>query len=224
MRRLLRSRWHKPLTLVAPAAAGVAGALIIAALGAFSATVSQNGSFTSGSIVLRENGSAANCYSAGAASGSIAGGNSYDCTTIDAFGAPTGQLPGAGVSTQTLTFTNVGSANASSFDVTPGSCSAAPTGSFYGGDSSAAFCGKIDVTIGNGASACYFPSQASACPAPSSTDTLAGLAASGAVAIGSGLSAGASTTVVVSTQLDGSAAGPEMGLEATQPFTWTLNQ
>ncbi len=224
MRRLARSGWQRQLTLVAPVAAAVAGAVTISALGAFSATVTQNGTFAGGSIVLKENGSSTNCYSAGVSSGAIVGGNSYACATIDAFGAPTGQLPGGTPNTQTLTFTNVGSSNASSFTLTPGSCSASAGGTFYGGDSSAAFCGKVDVTIGNGASVCYFPAQSSACPAPSSSDTLTGLGSGGSIAIGAGMNAGASDTVVIVTELDPSAAGSDMGLEATQGFTWTLNQ
>lgn len=223
-RRTRPPGWQHSLTLIAPAAAAVAAAVTISALGAFSATVTQNGTFTGGSIVLKESGGSASCYSAGVASGAIVGGNSYACSTIDAFGAPTGQLPGGTPNTQTLSFTNVGSSNASSFTLVPGSCSASAGGSFYGGDSSAAFCGKVDVTIGNGASVCYFPAQSSACPAPSSSDTLSGLGAGGSITIGAGLNAGASDTVVVSTELDPSAAGSDMGLEATQGFTWTLNQ
>ncbi len=190
------------------------------ALGAFSATITQNGTFTAGSIVLKEVGGANTCYSSGGSSGAI-GTNSYSCTTIDTFGAPLGQVPGGSANTQTLTFTNVGSTNASSFTVTPGTCSAAGSGTFYGSDT-AGFCGKVDVTIGNGASVCYYPAQGSACPALSSTNTLAGLTS--AVTIGSGLAAGASDTVVVSTKLDSSATNADQGLAATQGFTFTLNQ
>lgn len=226
MRRFLIAgfSWSAPTTAVAAAVTAAAvGVGTMGALGAFNATITQNGTFASGTIILKENGSSNNCYSAGEASGSILGGNSYDCTSIDVFGAPTVQLSGGGANTQTLTFTNDGSAGASSFTVAPGSCSAAGLGSYYGGDSSG-FCGKVDVTIGNGAAICYYPAQSSACPAPSSSDTLSGLAGESAITIGSGLAAGASDTVVVDTALDGSATGADMGLEATQGFTWTLNQ
>jgi hypothetical protein len=224
LHRISRLGWRGQMTLVAPAAAAVAAAVTVSALGGFSANITQNGTFTGGSIVLRESGSSANCYSAGVSSGAIVGGNSYTCATIDAFGGPTGQLPGGTPNTQTLTFTNVGSSNASSFTLTPSGCAASAGGTFYGGDTSAAFCGKVDVTVGNGASVCYFPPQSSACPVPSSSDTLTGLGSGGSIAIGSGLNAAASATVVVSTELDPSAAGSDMGLEATQGLAWTLNQ
>jgi hypothetical protein len=208
------------------AAVGVVAIAVVAlstmgALGAFNATITQNGTFTTGSIVLKEVGSSNTCYSAGVASGTILGGNSYSCTTIDTFGAPTGQVPGGSTTTQTLTFTNVGSTNATTFTATPGTCSAAGTGTYYGSDT-AGFCGKVDITIGNGASVCYYPAQASACPALSSSNTLAGLTS--AMTIGSGLAAGASTTVVVNTKLDSTATNNDQGLEATQGFTFTISQ
>jgi hypothetical protein len=206
---------------VGVAVAGALAMTTMGALGAFNATITQNGTLTAGTIVLKEVGGANTCYSAGVASGAILGGNSYSCTTIDTFGAPTGQVPGGSANSQTLTFTNVGSTNAATFTVTPATCSAAGVGTFYGGDTSG-FCGKVDITIGNGASVCYYPSQASACPALSSTYTLASLTS--AATIGSGLAAGASDTVVVSTKLDSSATNADQGLEATQGFTFTLNQ
>jgi hypothetical protein len=219
-----RTRTKQRVVTTAVVGAAVAGALAVTtmgALGAFNATITQNGTLTAGSIVLKEVGSSNTCYSAGVASGAILGGNSYSCTTIDTFGAPTGQVPGGTATTQTLAFTNVGSTNAATFTVTPATCTAAGSGTFYGSDT-AGFCGKVDITIGNGASVCYYPTQASACPALSSTYTLASLTS--AATIGSGLAAGASATVVVSTKLDSSATNNDMGLQATQGFTFTLNQ
>jgi hypothetical protein len=213
--------------VMAVAALGAAvsvGVGTIAALGAFSATITGSGTFTAGAIVLEENGSSNNCYSAGVSSGTILNDNSYDCTSVDVFGAPVGQLAGGPANTQTLTFTNVGTSNASTFDVTPGGCTASGSGTFYGGDTSG-FCDLVDVTIGNGAgTVCYFPAQASACPAPSGADTLAGLYVGGPIAIGAGLDAGSTDTINVSTLLDNSASGADMGLEATQGYTWTLSQ
>jgi hypothetical protein len=198
-----RTRTKQRVVTTAVVGAAVAGALAVTtmgALGAFNATITQNGTLTAGSIVLKE---------------------VYSCTTIDTFGAPTGQVPGGTATTQTLAFTNVGSTNAATFTVTPATCTAAGSGTFYGSDT-AGFCGKVDITIGNGASVCYYPTQASACPALSSTYTLASLTS--AATIGSGLAAGASATVVVSTKLDSSATNNDMGLQATQGFTFTLNQ
>jgi hypothetical protein len=208
--------------LVALALAAVLG--VAGAFGAFTATITGNGTFTTGSIVLEENGSSNTCYSAGESSGTILNANSYDCTTIDTFGAPTAQIAGGPANTQTLTFTNVGTLNASSFTVTPGSCTASGSGTFYGNGTSG-YCGEIDVTIGNGAgTVCYYPAQSSACPALSSSYTLSGLYSAGTMTIGSGLAANATDTIVVKTELDPSATGADMGLEATQGFTWTLTQ
>ena len=58
------------MTTVVGAAVATALALTtIGALGAFSATITQNGTLTAGSIVLKEVGSSNTCYSAGVASG-----------------------------------------------------------------------------------------------------------------------------------------------------------
>jgi len=105
-------------------------------------------------------------------------------------------------------------------------CTAAGSGSYYGNDTSG-FCGHIDVTVGNGASVCYYPRAGSACPALSSTDTLATLATattSTPITIGA-LASNASDTIVVKTQIDAAnATNLDQGLQATQGFTWTLNQ
>jgi hypothetical protein len=194
------------------------------ALGAFTAAITNTGTFTAGSIVLEESGSSHTCYSTGSASGQFANGNSYSCSTIDVFAA-TAQEPGAAASTQTLTFTNLGSSNAGSFTVNAGTCSTTPVGTNYGNDSGTAFCGDVDVTIGNQAgTVCYYPAQANACPPPSSAYTLTSLGAAGPLPIGAGLASQASDVLVVTTQLDSAASNEDMGLQATQAFTWTLSQ
>jgi hypothetical protein len=206
----------------------VAGGLAVttmAALGQFNAVITQNGTFTAASIILKETQGANTCYSTGGTNTPFTT-NSSSCTTIDVFGAPVGQEPGSGVNTQTMTFQNVGSASASSFTVGAPTCTAAGSGSYYGNDTSG-FCGHIDVTVGNGASVCYYPAQGSACPALSSTDTLATLATattSTPITIGA-LASNASDTIVVKTQIDAAnATNLDQGLQATQGFTWTLNQ
>jgi hypothetical protein len=226
-RRLLSSRRALLTTIAAVLVAAGVGATTLGALGAFNAVITQNGTFTAGSIVLKETGTVGSgtCYSTGGTNTPFTS-NSYTCTTIDTFGGPTLQEPGGSANTQTLAFTNVGTSAASTFTGSAASCSAAGTGSYYGNDTSG-FCGKVDVTIGNGASVCYYPSQASACPALSNTYTLATLAStwtSGSPFSFGSLAAGASDTVVVKTQLDSTATNADQGLEATQAFTWTLNQ
>jgi hypothetical protein len=187
--------------------------------------ITQNGTFTAASIILKETQGANTCYSTGGTNTPFTT-NSSSCTTIDVFGAPVGQELGSGVNTQTMTFQNVGSASASSFTVGAPTCTAAGSGSYYGNDTSG-FCGHIDVTVGNGASVCYYPAQGSACPALSSTDTLATLATattSTPITIGA-LASNASDTIVVKTQIDAAnATNLDQGLQATQGFTWTLNQ
>jgi hypothetical protein len=211
-------------------AVGALGFSTMSALGAFNAVITNSGTFTAGSIVLEETGtqpSSNTCYSSASASGQFTNSNSYSCSTVDVFGAATGQLPGVAATTQQLTFTNAGSSNASSFTMLPGAtCTASPSGTYYGNDTGS-FCNHVDVTIGNSAgTVCYYPAQASACPALSNTYNLHTLAALGsAVTIGSGLNAGANTVVYVKTELDGIAATNEdMGLQASVGFTWTLSQ
>jgi hypothetical protein len=206
--------------------AGGVALTTMTALGAFSAVITQNGTFTAGSIILKETSGSNSCYSTGGTNTPFTT-NSSSCSTIDVFGAPTGQEPGGTATSQSLTFENVGTAHASSFTVSAPTCNAAGTGSYYGNDTSG-FCGHIDVTIGNGASVCYYPAQSSACPALSSTYTLATLATatgSSPITIGSGLASLSSDTVVIDTQLDATnATNEDQGLEATQAFTWTLSQ
>ncbi len=225
-RRLHFGRRAPVATVVSLVVAGGIGLTTMTALGAFNAVITQNGTFAAGSIVLKETQGANTCYSTGGTNTPFTT-NSSSCVTIDVFGAPTGQVPGGTATTQSMTFQNVGSANASTFTVGAPTCSAAGTGSYYGNDTSG-FCGHIDVTIGNGASVCYYPAQGSACPALSSTYTLATLATattSTPLTIGAGLAAGATGTVAVKTQLDAAnATNADMGLQATQGFTWTLNQ
>ena len=208
-------------------AAAAIGAMVLGALGAFNATITQNGTFTSGSIILKESGSSHECFSTNAVNTPFTNGNSASCASIDTFAAPTAQLPGGSTTTQTLTFENVGTTNASSFTIEAGTCAAAGTGSYYGNASSAEFCGKVDVTIGNGASTvCYYPAEAKACPGPSNTYTLTSLHAytGGTLTIGSGMNAGASAIVVVKTTLDTTATNPFQGQIATQGFTFTITQ
>ncbi len=79
------------------------------------------------------------------------------------------------------------------------------------------------MTIGNG-TVCYYPVSASPCAAPTSANTLTSLNTNGAVTITGGLNAGASSTVIVTTKLDSTATNADQGLQATQGFTWTINQ
>ena len=44
------------------------------------------------------------------------------------------------------------------------------------------------------------------------------------IAVGSGLNAGASDTIAVKTKLDATATNPDQGLQATQGFTFTIDQ
>ncbi len=226
-----RRGWRAVATVAASLVAFAAlGTSTVEALGGFNAVIGGNGTFASGSIVLEESGSIGStpCYSTGSVNTPFTNSNdNTSCTTVDTFGAASGQLPGVAAPAQTLTFTNKGTSPASSFTMATGTCSAAGSGSYYGNDTSTGFCGKLDITISNsGDTVCYYPSQASACPAFSNTYTVSTLHTynSGSVTIGSGLAAGASTVLVVNTELDSSATNSDMGLSATVPFTWTLNQ
>ena len=123
-RRLHFGRRAPIATVVAALVAGGLALTTMTALGAFNAVITQNGTFTAGSIVLKETQGANTCYSTGGTNTPFTT-NSSSCTTIDVFGAPTGQVPGGTASSQSMTFQNVGSANASSFTVAAPTCSAA---------------------------------------------------------------------------------------------------
>jgi hypothetical protein len=88
----------------------------------------------------------------------------------------------------------------------------------------------VDVTIANttygAADKCVFPIVTpAACSAPSSSGTLASLASATLTNPGlSTLAAGASTTYVVTVQLEATATNADQGLTATVPLTWVISQ
>jgi len=71
----------------------VAGGLAVttmAALGQFNAVITQTGTFTAASIILKETQGANTCYSTGGTNTPFTT-NTSSCVTIDVFGAPVGQ-------------------------------------------------------------------------------------------------------------------------------------
>jgi hypothetical protein len=223
------SRRHRRGAVVA----GLLGTTMLAvtaglSLGGFSAGITNpTNTYSSGTVVLRENAGATNCYSTGGGT-TITATNTANCTTIDDLGAAVNQGPGTGTTTQVLNLTNLGTINGATFTVAPAACTAAAAANTtpYSGTDTAGFCGKVDVTIQNdttGTPSCVYPAGAGACPALAATSTLATLGASPALSLGA-LAAGATDKFTVKTQLDASATNSDQGLTATMPFTWTLNQ
>lgn len=214
-------------------AGGLLGTALLAvttavSLGGFTSTiVNPTNTFSSGTVVLSESNGVTTCDSTGGtgAGGVITATNSSNCVTIDDLGAPVNQGPGSAANTQTLTLKNVGTINGSTFTVAGGACAvtnATGTGGYNGAD--AAFCSKVNVSIFNTTTGnCVYPAGAGACPVLSNTRTLTTLGGAGALSLGA-LAAGATDSVVVSTQIDASATNIDQGLKATIPFTWNLNQ
>ncbi len=214
-------------------AGGLLGTALLAvttavSLGGFTSTiVNPTNTFSSGTVVLSESNGVTTCDSTGGsgAGGTITATNSANCITIDDLGGVVNQGPGSAANVQTLTLKNVGTINGSTFTVAGGACAvgnATNTNGYNGADG--AFCGKVNVTIYNTTTAnCVYPAQVGACPALSNTRTLATLGTAGPLSLGA-LAAGATDSVVVTTQIDAGVTNIDQGLKASMPFTWNLNQ
>ncbi|MGO9788888.1 MAG: hypothetical protein ACLP8S_04975, partial [Solirubrobacteraceae bacterium] len=101
-----RRGWRTVATVAASLVAFAAlGTSTVEALGGFNAVIGGNGKFTAGSIVLEEAGSIGSpaCYSTGSVNTPFTNSNdNTSCTTVDTFGAASGQLPGVAAPAQTL--------------------------------------------------------------------------------------------------------------------------
>jgi X-X-X-Leu-X-X-Gly heptad repeat protein len=212
----------------------VLGTVVGVTLSGFSGTIS-NGSnaFASGTVQLKEGVGAATCFSTGSGTGGFAtASNTGTCSIIDDLGDKLDQVPGGTAAVTTITMTNVGSVATSPASLVAGACSAAAAsdnGGYTGSDTTS-FCGKVEVTIGNTSTGavdkCVFPDvTAAACAAPSTGGTLATLASQTLSSPGlSNLAAGATSTYVITVQLDSSASNADQGLTATLLLTWGPSQ
>ncbi len=228
--RILANKRGLIASLSAVAALATTSAFTI---GGFSATVGNSTStFSSATIQLEEGNGVTTCYSTGTGTGgSVNAANTNSTCGINVLTGTLDQVPGGTALTSTITLTNVGKVAASVASLVTGTCSAAAASdnAGYTGSDTAGFCGKVDVTVANTTAGatdkCVFPTQSAVCPALSNTNTLATLASqSFGTTPMTALAAGASSTYVVSVQLDTSATNADQGLTATLPFTWSISQ
>jgi hypothetical protein len=219
-------------------AAGTAVVVLVAfvgvTLGGFPGTISNaSDTFISGTVHLKEGVGATTCFSTGTGTGgAVTASNTGTCSSIDDLGDKLDQVSGGTAAVTTITITNVGNVATSPESLVTGACSAAAAsdnGGYTGSDTTS-FCGKVDVTIGNATTGavdkCVFPAvTTAACAAPSSGGTLATLASQTLSSpVLSNLTAGATSTYVITVQLDPSATNADQGLTATLLLTWGLHQ
>lgn len=180
-------------------------------------TNSSNTAATAQAVILQEVQGANTCQSSADVT------NSYTCTTINKYGGTASPLlPGAS-QVSTVTFTNVGSANATTFAMAAGSCSQTPTAG-SGTVPATNLCTSGDLTVGVSCSAgsSYSAGTAwtdlvySAAAPPTATKTHN--------AVAGDLNAAAVWTCQFTVALSASAPVAAQGISVTQPLTWTLSK
>ena len=179
--------------------------------GAFTATISGtlNGA-GSGTIVMQEADSSGTitCLS------TDGGGVSVDaaaCSSINKYGGSQSMRPGDTAVVVTY-IRNVGTVAASAFSLTPGACAQSAAGASSG--SATDFCSKVEVSITSGSNTIY-------------SGTAAGLGGVGTIDVLAHLGLprivpGGQATITVTTTMDASVNNSYMGLNVSQPMTWTF--
>lgn len=172
---------------------------------------------TAQAVILQEVQGANTCRSSADVS------NSYTCTTINKYGGTASPLVPGGSQVSTVTFTNVGSANATTFALAPGSCSQTPTaGSGTVPATNLCTSGDLTVAVGCSPGATYSAGSAwtdlayAAAAPPTATKTHN--------AAGGDLNAAATWTCQFTVALSASAPVAAQGITLTQPLTWTLSK
>ncbi len=210
----------------------VVGALATVGVGTYATfnaqTTNAGNTFTTGTIVLSDNSPASLCYSAGTASGTIAGGNVNGACGAVAFASLA--KPGDTSTPADFTLTNVGSlAAGSGLTVQAGSCTdAAGGGTFNASPTGNPLCGALGIqiqgynsTFTTPLSSCVYPySATTACG--TNFGTLSGLATAQSVV--SSLAAGSSAYDAISLNLPSSAGNSVQGLTSSFSLTFTLAQ
>jgi hypothetical protein len=196
-------------------ATGVLGAVLLSVsmsgtLSAFTASIlNPTNTAATGVLTMQETGpGAVTCSST---DGGTVSTNSATCSGINKFGGSTTMVPGTAVNTP-IVITNTGTVKANSFTLTPGACTKGTIGTLYG--TATDICSKMTVVITNTtASTTIF------------TGTLATLATSGAISVGTPI-AGAATNInfAITLPASGSAATDNtyQGLSVAMPLTWTM--
>jgi hypothetical protein len=221
---------HRRTGALLAGALGVVALSLTAAttLGGFTASVASSNTGTTGTIVLQLSKGAVNCDST---NGTGAGGTTDTNTgtscaaNIDALAA-SNMLPGGATTATTVTLKNLGVSPASTLNMVAGTCTGAQrtdTGNYFG-TGTALVCGKVNFTLQDGTN-CVVPAHTGACVAADLTSAhnltnMGTVTLNGATA----LAAGATDTLVLTTQLDSTAGNNVQGLKATLPITWNLIQ
>lgn len=191
----------------------------------FNATISNSSNtFQSGTLVLKQNQGATTCLSTGG--GVVTDANSATCPS-DNLGAATGQKPGGTPVTQTVTLVDDGTIDGLTFKIWSAGCSSSDAASetYHGtGD----LCTVTDLTIYDLThSTCVYPQTSGACTLTAGK-TLSNFAAahsgSGNAVVVTALTAGSSTTFVLTAQLEATAPNSVQGRVATIDFHWYLSQ
>jgi hypothetical protein len=197
-----------PLAIATAAAAAVLLSVSMSGtLSGFVASIQNNGSAASGTLVMEEKTTGASApFTCLSTEGASIGTNTATCTTINKFGGSTTMIPGQTVTTA-VTIKNAGTVAANTFTLTPGAaCTQSANGPVSG--SATDFCAKLNVVIMSERTVIY-------------SGTAAALAGS-APKVLTAPAAGVSTPFTFAVTLDASAGNAYQGLAASLPLTWTF--
>jgi hypothetical protein len=182
-------------------------------------TNDSNNVATATAVVLQEASGSATCVSSSVAA------NSSTCSTINKYGGTATPLQPGGSQSTTVTFTNVGGANASSFSLAQGAagCSQSPAAG-SGTPVAANLCANGDLTVAVSCSPGSTYQSASAW-SDLSYAAAAPLTTTKSHAVSSGdLNKGASWTCQFTVALSSNAAVADQGITLSQPLVWTLTK
>jgi hypothetical protein len=180
-------------------------------------TNSTNSAATAQAVILQEAQGATTCLSSASTT------NSSTCATINKYGGVAVPLTPGTNQTATVTFTNVGSANASSFVLAPGTCSQSPTAG-TGTVPATNLCTSADLTVAVSCSpgSTYSAGSAwtdlvyAAAVPPTATKTHTASAGD--------LNVSATWTCQFTVALAAAAPVSAQGIVVSQALAWTLNK
>lgn len=170
---------------------------------------------TGQAVILQETQGANTCRSSATVT------NVSTCTTINKYGGTTTPLVPGTNQVSTVTFTNIGSANATTFSLAPGTCTQTPAAG-SGTIPATNLCTSGDLTVAVSCSPGATYSSGSAwsdvvyVPAAPPTATKTHNVAAG------DLNAGATWTCQFTVALSAAAPVAAQGITVSQPLTWTL--
>lgn len=176
-----------------------------------------NSASTGQAVILREALGTTTCLSSDTAS------NSSTCSTINKYGGTAAPLTPGTDQTVTVTFTNVGAANASSFSLAPGACSQTPAAG-SGTPAAADLCTSGDLTVAVSCSPGTTYAAANAWTDLAYAAAAPPTATKSHAASGGDLNAGSSFTCQFTVALASGAGVATQGITVSQPLSWTLSE